>query len=187
MKRLLKWLALAFLLALLWTRLPGMIRQVEEWRYPRCYAAEVETWSAAYGLDPLLVYTFIHTESSFDAEAESSVGARGLMQMTEDTFYWIKGKIAPDEALNFSDLYDPACSIRFGAYYLKLCLERYNGDIATAAAAYHSGWGTVDALLAKERYASSESTLAEFPYAQMNHYVEKILDRYRSYTELYGS
>ena len=132
MKHFFKSAALVLILTLVIVQLPQILRQVQEWRYPRCYAAEVEGWAAAYDLDPLLIYSFIHTESSFDPKAESSVGARGLMQMTEETFYWIKSKIAPDEALNFDSLYDPDCSIRFGAYYLKLCLERYGGDIATA-------------------------------------------------------
>ena len=82
-------------------------------------------------MDPLLIYTFVRTESGFDPEAVSSVGARGLMQMTEETFEWIKTKIAPDEPLTFDDLFDPACAVRFGAYYLRLCLDRYGGDVAT--------------------------------------------------------
>ena len=86
------------------------------------------------------------TESGFDPQATSTVDARGLMQMTEETFIWLRSKIAPDEGLLFANLYDPETSIRFGCYYLHLCMERYNGDVATAAAAYHSGWGTVDAL-----------------------------------------
>ena len=54
------------------------------------------------------------------------------------------------EEVSFGDLYDPDVSFRFGCDYLQLCLVRYKGDISTAAAAYHSVWGTVDALLLKE-------------------------------------
>ena len=78
-------------------------------------------------------------------------------------------------------------SIRFGCYYLHLCLVRYNGDISTAAAAYHSGWGTVDALLQKEEHSEDGLTLSGFPYNQMHHYVEKITACYAKYTELYGA
>ena len=76
---------------------------------------------------------------------------------------------------------------RFSAYYLHLCLVRYNGDISTAAAAYHSGWGTVDALLQKEEHSEDGLTLSGFPYNQMHHYVEKITACYAKYTELYGA
>ncbi len=51
-------------------------------------------------------------------------------------------------ALTFDDLYDPEVNIRFGSYFVSYCLHRYSGDLATAAAAYHSGLGTVDGLLA---------------------------------------
>jgi soluble lytic murein transglycosylase len=160
---------------------------VTRWRYPCKYADLVEQWAEEYDLDPLLVYAFIRTESGFSAKAESDVGARGLMQITEETFLWLKSKIAPDEELHFSDLYDASVNIRFGAYYLRACLDHYSGDIATAAAAYHSGWGTVNTLLAQDAYSDDGATLKAFPYAQMNHYVNKITRTYKRYQELYGS
>src|SRR5699024_4437845 len=166
--------------------LPTALRRIEEQIYPCRYAGVIEGYAAAYEMDPLLIYAFVRTESGFDPEAVSSVGARGLMQMTEETFEWIKTKIAPDEPLTFDDLFDPACAVRFGAYYLRLCLDRYGGDVATAAAAYHSGWGTVDSLLHHEDYTGDGKTLPSFPYSRMNHYVEKILRCYKRYTELYG-
>ena len=84
--------------------LPTAVRQVELQLYPRRFSAQVETYAAEYDLDPLLIYTFIRTESSFKPDAVSSVGARGLMQMTSDTFEWIKSKLAPDEPLTFDAL-----------------------------------------------------------------------------------
>ena len=92
--------------------LPTALRRIEEQIYPCRYASVVEGYAAAYEMDPLLIYTFVRTESGFDPEAVSSVGARGLMQMTEETFEWIKTKIAPDEPLTFDDLFDPACAPR---------------------------------------------------------------------------
>ena len=150
--------------------LPTALRRIEEQIYPCRYASVVEGYAAAYEMDPLLIYTFVRTESGFDPEAVSSVGARGLMQMTEETFEWIKTKIAPDEPLTFDDLFDPACAVRFGAYYLRLCLDRYGGD----------------SLLHHEDYTGDGKTLPSFPYSRMNHYVEKILRCYKRYTELYG-
>ena len=179
---------IALLLAVvLLVSMPTLVRKVEEQLYPCKYADVVETYAAKYDLDPLLIYTFIRTESSFEPDAVSEVGARGLMQMTEETFEWIKTKLAPEEDITFADLYNPACAVRFGAYYLRLCLDRYGGDVATAAAAYHSGWGTVDSLLNHEDYEGDGKTLPTFPYSRMNHYVEKILHGYERYTELYGS
>ena len=166
--------------------LPPVRKTVERQLYPRKYQAEVERWAEEYDLDPLLVDAFIRTESGFDSGATSSADARGLMQMTEETFLWLRGKMTDTADLTFDDLYDPAVSIRFGCYYLHLCLVRYNGDLSTAAAAYHSGWGTVDALLQQAEHSADGVTLQGFPYAQMHHYVEKITSCYGVYTSLYA-
>ena len=80
---------------------------IEQMEYPRRYQEYVEYYADKYSLDPLLLYAFIRTESNFDPNAESDVGARGLMQITSDTFDWIKSRIAPTEDLTFDDLYDP--------------------------------------------------------------------------------
>ncbi len=175
-----------FLVLMAVLALPPVRKTVERQFYPQKYQDEVELWADEYDLDPLLVDAFIRTESGFDAGATSTVGARGLMQMTEDTFLWLRGKMTDTENLTFDDLYDPAVSIRFGCYYLHLCLVRYNGDVATAAAAYHSGWGTVDALLRQEEHSADGVTLKGFPYSQMHHYVEKIQACYSVYTSLYA-
>lgn len=164
---------------------PAVVHRVKLSLYPCRYADYVQQYAKEYEIDPLAVYTIIRTESGFDPEATSGVDARGLMQITEDTFAWIKLKIARDEAITFEDLYDPQINIRFGAYYFSRCLARY-GDLATAAAAYHSGWGTVDTLLEQEAYALDEHTLQTFPYRQMNLYVYKVTHAYQEYQTLYA-
>ena len=186
MNKLIKRLVLLAVLLLALLALPPVRDRVEKQIYPCKYEAIVEKWAKEYDLDPLLVDAFIHTESGFDPDATSSVGARGLMQMTEETFVWLRCKIAPDEDLTFGDLYDPAVSIRFGCYYLHLCMERYNNDVSTAAAAYHSGWGTVDNLLQMEEHSPDGEVLTGFPYNQMHHYVEKIKGCYSVYQRLYA-
>lgn len=160
--------------------------QIEEMEYPRRYEEYVTYYADKYELDPLVLYAFIRTESNFNPEAESSAGARGLMQITEITFDWIKSRIAPSETLTFDDLYDPEVNIRFGSYYVAYCLLEY-GDLATAAAAYHSGLGTVGELLANPDYSSDGRTLDEFPYPQMRRYVHKITTSYARYCEIYAS
>ena len=155
---------LGMALILLFVLVPNLWGRAERLLYPRKYEALVDQWAETYGLDPLLVDAFIRTESGFDPQATSTVDARGLMQMTED----------------------PETSIRFGCYYLHLCMERYNGDVATAAAAYHSGWGTVDALLQMEEHSADGETLQGFPYNQMNHYVKKITSCYARYQRIYA-
>ena len=160
--------------------------EIEQWEYPRKYSDLVEYYAGKYDLDDRMLYAVIRTESNFDPEAQSSVDARGLMQITEVTFDWIKSKIAPAEDLTFEDLYDPETNIRFGTYYFSYCLQRYGNDLATAAAAYHSGWGTVDDLLADSQYSQDGFTLDSFPYTQMQRYVYKVTSAYERYCEIYA-
>ena len=143
----------------------------------------VEKYAEEFNIDKYLLLSFIRTESGFDKYAKSSADAIGLTQITEETFAWLKLKMCPKEDIVFEDLYNPDTSIRFGAYYLSRCMERYNNHIDTAAAAYHSGWGTVDRLLSE----SGQEYLTEFPYTQMNNYVYKINKAYSNYTLLYNS
>lgn len=163
------------------------LHKLELARYPQKYRELVEQYAGENQVDPLVIYSVIRTESGFDPHAESAVGARGLMQITEETFWWIKSKIAPGEELEFEDLYDPETNIRFGAYYFAACLERYENDLSTAAAAYHSGWGTVDRLLEQEAYSADGAILHTFPYEQMKLYVYKITHAFQKYQTLYSS
>lgn len=151
--------------------------------YPLKYMESVEKYAQEFNIDKYLLLSFIKTESGFDKYAKSSADAIGLTQITEETFAWLKLKMCPDEDMEFADLYDPDTSIRFGAYYISRCLDRYNNHIDTAAAAYHSGWGTVDSLLNE----SGQEYLTEFPYTQMNNYVYKINKAYSNYTQLYNN
>jgi len=154
---------------------------VKKATYPLKYSMYVEQYAQEFDIDPFLLYSFIKTESSFDPQAVSNAGAIGLTQITEETFSWIKLMLCPKEDIVFEDLYKPDVSIRFGAYYISRCLERYNDSIDTAAAAYHSGWGTVDKLLREQ----GTDTLTEFPYTQMSNYVYKINKAYTTYQEIY--
>ena len=179
---------LLLLLALAATLLFTCFRErIDHWEYPMKYQEYVTYYADKYSIDPLMLYSFIRTESNFNPKAESNAGARGLMQITEVTFDWIKSKIAPTEDLTFDSLYDPETNIRFGCYFVSYCLLRYQDDLATAAAAYHSGWGTVDELLAQPEYSADGKTLDHYPYPQMRQYVKKITESYQRYQEIYNA
>ena len=143
----------------------------------------MEKYADEFGVDKYILLSIIKTESGFDPNAVSSAQAIGLTQITEQTFEWIKLKLCPKEDLVFEDLFTPEVSIRFGAYYISRCLDRYSGHLDTAAAAYHSGWGTVDELLRENQ----TEILTEFPYTQMENYVYKINKAYSAYKQLYNT
>src|SRR5699024_2660060 len=80
-------------------------------RYPMRYEAEIRQAAAEFSLDPAYVASVALAESSFDAEAVSSVGAIGLMQIMPSTGEWIAGKL--DEAFDAQRLYEPSVNLRY--------------------------------------------------------------------------
>lgn len=147
------------------------------------YREYVEKYAAENNIDKYLVYAVIKTESGFDPSAESNVGARGLMQIMEDTFDWIKFKSDDDETVYY-DMYNAETNIRYGCYLLGYLTEEF-GNIEAVAAAYHAGRGNVNNWLSDSRYSSDGVHLNEIPISDTAHYVDKITKAYETYLRLY--
>src|SRR5919202_5893726 len=117
--------------------------------YPLRYDAIVRGHARNYDLDPALLAAVIYQESKFRADAHSSSGAIGLMQLLPDT---AKGIAIHTGGSRFrvGDLYDPEINVRYGAWYLRHLLEKY-GDERLALAAYNAGQQNVDRWRAEGR------------------------------------
>ena len=178
-------LCLLALLAALVFWLAGGREQMEELLYPREYSQYVEKYSAQYGVDPLLVYAVIYNESRFRPDAQSEVGARGLMQMMEDAFEWTKYRLEPESDAVYDDMYDPETNIRYGTYMLSLLLEEF-GTVDNALCAYHAGWGSVKNWLADPAYSSDGVHVETIPFADTRTYVERVNKTLQIYQRLYG-
>ena len=126
-------------------RQPDFVQRI---RYPLRYEAIVRGHAKNYDLDPSLLAAVIYTESRFNARAHSGAGALGLMQLLPDTARGIALRTGGD-AFVVDDLYSPEINVRYGAWYLRNLLNRYDGDERTALAAYHAGPGNVDSWRAR--------------------------------------
>ena len=85
--------------------------------HPMYYTDLIARYAEEYNLRPAFVTAIILNESSFRTDAESNVGARGLMQLMPDTAEWIAGKLDVS-GYSFERMYDAESNIRFGTWYL---------------------------------------------------------------------
>lgn len=152
--------------------------------YPVRYADLIARYAGEYALDPYLVLSIMRAESSFDSGAVSSAGASGLMQIMPETGEWIAGKLDLDGAYDESMLFDPACSVRFGCWFLRFLTDRFDGVRTHIVAAYNAGHGSVEKWLADPEL-SAGGLLTAIPFPETARYVEKVEAAYAAYRSLY--
>ena len=152
--------------------------------YPLEYQQLIESAAQEYDLPKELLYAVVRTESSFNPHVESSVGARGLMQITKDTADWAQFRQGTEDESVYDRLFEPKVNIRCGAYILRLLLDEF-GTTENALAAYHAGWGNVKNWLADENHSPDGVHLQTIPFGDTAHYVKKVSETSRIYRELY--
>lgn len=126
--------------------------------------ATVEKYSEKYGVDSNLVLAIIKQESNFNPNAESPVGAKGLMQLMDFN----------SEAYGITNPFDSEANIEGGVRHLSSYLDMYGGNVEMALMAYNGGPGTMS-----RRGVTSTSDLYKMPQETQN-YVAKVMDNYQN-------
>lgn len=154
---------------------------------PYSYRELVESKARKYNLAPAFVAAIIRNESSFRPEATSSVGARGLMQLMDDTAQWIHHKMDLQTDYDFDALYDPETNVEFGCWYLNYLSERFYGDPILVAAAFHAGQNQVQNWLNDSTYSPDHRTLSieNMVDGPTRQYVTRVTGSYAIYKRLY--
>ncbi len=119
MKKFIKFLAVLLIVILLIQYIPHIV----QYFFPRNYVRFVEKYSKEFDVDKNLVYAVIKAERSFSRDAYSKKGAKGLMQLTDETASWCAGKTKTDKY----DIFDPEDNIKLGTYYLSYLIENAAG------------------------------------------------------------
>ncbi|MBX4147499.1 transglycosylase SLT domain-containing protein [Paenibacillus lautus] len=127
------------------------------------YASIINQYASQYGVDPKLIAAIIQTESTFNPNAVSSAGARGLMQLMPGT---AKG-------LGVKNSFDPEQNIKGGTSHFARLVKKYNGDIELALYAYNAGEGNVDKWI-------KSGQINNIPYRETREYAPKVLANYNA-------
>jgi soluble lytic murein transglycosylase len=159
-------------------------REVWQILYPLRYEDELLKQAGDEGLDPSLVAALILQESSFDAEAVSRAGARGLMQIMPST-----GRgIARAKRMRFrtSLLHDPTTSLDFGTYYLRQISDRFEGAVDKVLVGYNAGPTRAARWTRQWPGLPEEEFIATIPFTETRFYVRIVLANREEYRRLYG-
>lgn len=149
--------------------------------YPLRYEDEIAASAATHGVDPYLVAAVIRSESSWDPEASSHQGARGLMQLMPETAQDMVAKgLVDGKRYSYENLEDPTVNIEYGCAYLSYLLTYFNGATDRAIAAYNAGMGNVDGWAKQDKLLHNAIT---FPETQA--YLVRVNMAKARYQELY--
>lgn len=119
----------------------------------------IARYSRKHRIHPALLRAVIKAESDFNPSAVSKAGAQGLMQLMPETAM----------SLEVRDPFDPEQNIRGGAKYLRHLLDRFQGNLPLALAAYNAGESVVNRYMALP------------PIRETRRYVARVLRYYRNY------
>jgi soluble lytic murein transglycosylase len=141
--------------------------------YPQPYETSVTAAAHAAQLSVSLVYSVIRQESLYRTDVVSSAGARGLMQLELATAKPI-AKALKLPTPQMTDLFDPRINSALGAEHLHLLLDKANGQLPLALAAYNAGPAAANRWLPVDSMAP-DVWVENIPYNETRAYVQRIL------------
>jgi len=151
--------------------------------FPKKLFSEIDFYSKKYGLDSSLVASVINIESSYDANAISSVGAMGLMQILPSTAYDIADRLDMD--FEISQIYDEEINLELGCFYLSYLLNMFDYNTINALCAYNWGLSNVKDWINKGNVDAS-GTITNIPIKETYNYIKKYNVNKFVYKNLYG-
>lgn len=141
--------------------------------------------SQAYGFDAMFLYSVMRQESLFEGFVVSTAGARGLMQIMPGTGQGIANRAGWPPDYTAEDLYRPLVSSTFGADYLSVQLNSFDGDLFAALAAYNGGPG--NAAIWFDLAAGDQDLFVEVVrFQETRNYLRGIYEIYTIYRNLYA-
>jgi soluble lytic murein transglycosylase len=135
------------------------------------------------GLEPALTLAIMRQETEFNAAAISSAGAVGIMQVLPATAQ----EVAVANRIPFDRgrlLREPLYNARLGSLYLESLIQRYDGDVIRAIAAYNAGYNRVDGWSAPgDTLEARIDWIESLPFAETRNYVQRVLENLQVYRQ----
>ena len=153
-------------------------RGLQELTLPLKHEDVIRQQSREKGVDAALIAAVIYSESKFN-DSTSAAGARGLMQITPAAANEIE-RLSGGTTFKLEDLGDPEINIRYGTFLLDELIDRYDGDVAAALAAYNAGPGNAD------EWGGSALRVEGIPFPETRAYVEEVLEKQEAYRDEYS-
>jgi soluble lytic murein transglycosylase len=151
--------------------------------YPLEHGRLIREAARRNDLDPALVAAVIYEESGFREGALSESGAIGLMQLLPSTAREIARRTG-GERFEVADLRDPRVNIRYGSHYLRYLLDRCDGSLVEAMAAYHAGVRNVDRWVSG---TGADMAVDDIPFADTREYVREVVSLAGVYRRAYDA
>ena len=154
--------------------------------YPLRYEEPIRVEAGRNNLDPALVAAVIDTESGFAPDSRSGQGAVGLMQLLPETARFVtslprRPSPSPD------DLETPAVNIAYGARYLRYLIDRHDGSVDIALAAYNAGETNVARWLADAQARGRVLDIPDdIPFPETRSFVRRVEAAAPIYRRAYG-
>jgi len=143
------------------------------------YRDYIEKYAAENDVHPAFIAAIILRESSYNPSAESNVGARGLMQVMEDTYSFVNRKL--EDGATWADMYDAETNIRYGCWYIGYLSKIFNGDPIRIACAYHAGPNNVKLWAMKYASDGVHLNIEDIPMEDTRYYAGKVMNAYAIY------
>ncbi|MGI5309908.1 transglycosylase SLT domain-containing protein [Rheinheimera sp. WS51] len=147
-----------------------------ELRFPLAYQDEINLGATKAKVDSGWAMAIARRESSFMADARSPVGAQGLMQLMPAT-----AKEVAKKAVSVTQLNDPILNIDYGTDYLNYLLQRNDGNLLMATAAYNAGYSRVKQWIPKDYALPADIWIETIPYRETREYVKAVMAYYQIY------
>jgi soluble lytic murein transglycosylase len=152
--------------------------QLREVTLPLRHEDIIRQQASDKGVPADLIAAVIYAESRF-RDQESHAGARGLMQVTPQTAELIEN-LSGGSTFVADDLSDPDINIRYGTFYLRYLIDKFDGNLIAGLAAYNAGETNVAA------WGGSELELGDIEFEETREYVENVLDKREEYRDHYS-